>query len=340
LHKRTSYIATYDTGANVVQEANLLNDRRAICAYFAALPGQHKAALEATPNWFWLADLLGELGVEMQLAHTTYLKAITYAKVKTDQIDAHTLAQLLRLDMIPQAHQISHELRWPRDLLRTRLILVTKRTAANNSIKWLLSRFNAKNEDELPSRYHLQLGCFQSQITLLNEQIKQLGKTLQNVLAPKAEVRHLATIPGIGPIGAYTMHLEIDGIERFPTENQFFSYCRLVPGAKNSANNQRHKSNKAGNRYLKLAFSHSAVRAIQHYKEIKDFYRTKRRKKPERIARNLVAKELANIVYHVLKDQTDFNGSFKGKPLSRTKTLAWPLRASPPANLGAEPAMA
>ena len=86
LHKQTSYIATYDANATVVQEANLRNDRRAICAYFSSLPGRHKAPVEATPNWYWLADLLEELDIEMQLAHTTYLKAITHAKVKTTAV--------------------------------------------------------------------------------------------------------------------------------------------------------------------------------------------------------------------------------------------------------------
>lgn len=334
LHKQTSYIATYDADATIVKEAKLRNDRRAIRTYFGSLPGIHKTAVEATPNWYWLADLFDELGIEMQLAHTTYLKAITHAKVKTDQIDAHTLAQLLRLDLIPEAHQISYELRWPRDLLRTRLVLVRRRTAAKSTIKWIFARFNAKNEEELPQPFHLQLQCYLDQIALYNEQIKRIEKTLRSILSPIPDVWRLAQIPGIGPINAYTLYLEIDGIERFPTEKQFFSYCRLVPGAHNSASSHRHKSNKAGNRYLKLAFSHCSTRAIQHYKEIKAFYRKKRRKKPEHIARNVVAKEFARIVYHVLKNKTDFNGSFKGIPVSPKKNLAWPLHARPVANLG------
>ena len=63
--------------------------------------------MESTPKWYWLADLLREKEIELQLAHAKYLKAITYAKVKTDKVGAKTLAQLLRLEMIPQAHQIS-----------------------------------------------------------------------------------------------------------------------------------------------------------------------------------------------------------------------------------------
>ncbi len=68
----------------------------------------------------------------------------------------------------------------------------------------------------------------------------------------------------------------------------------------------RHRSgSKQGNRYLKLAFSHAAVRAVQYYPEVRAFYRAKKRKKP------------------------DFNGLFKGKPLRRTKQSRWPRLPSP-----------
>lgn len=97
---------------------------------------------------------------------------------------------------------------------------------------------------------------------------------------------------------------EIDGIARFPSERQFFSYCRLVPGADNSGGHTRHRSgSKAGNRYLKLAFSHAGIRAVQYYPEIRGFFKAKARKKPIRIARTLVALELARIVYHVLTER-------------------------------------
>ena len=121
------------------------------------------------------------------------------------------------------------------------------------------------------------------------------------------------------------------------------SYCRLVPGADNSGDRVRHKRSRDGNRYLKLAFSHAGVRAIQYYPEVKAWYGSKRRKKPEAVARALVAKEIARIAYHVLRKEEDFNGQFKGRPLSRTKKEqparlggAGPLLASPAGITGAD----
>lgn len=86
---------------------------------------------------------------------------------------------------------------------------------------------------------------------------------------PDADVQRLLWIPGVGKIAAFTLHREIDGSARSPDVRAFFSYGRLVPGAKNSGGKSRHKRTKDGNRYLKLAFSHAAVRAIQYDPEIR-----------------------------------------------------------------------
>ena len=138
--------------------------------------------------------------------------------------------------------------------------------------------------------------------------------------------------PGRRLAGRLHALLEIDGIERFPgTTRQFFSYCRVVPGAHNSAGKSRHSRRKDGNRYLKLALRHAAIRAIQHYPEIQRFYRRKARQKNPAIARTLVQKEIARAVYIVLKEQVDYNHTFKGQPLQRRKPARWPRRASPDA---------
>ena len=260
LHKRTCAIVTLDARGRMVDTARIATDRYALAGYFRRHRKPHTAVVEATGSWHWLHDFLKAEGIAPILAHAKYLKAIAYAKVKTDAIDARTLAQLLRAEFIPEAHMVSPELRPLRDLMRARLLLVQKHVSARSSIQ---------------------------------------------------------------------RPLEIDGIERFPSDRHFFSYCRLVPGADNSAGKTRHRTSKDGNRYLKIVFAHAAVRAIQYYPEIRAFAQKKAHKKNKHIARAVVAKEIARIVYHILKEPTDFNGTFKGKVLTRTKQTAWPRRASP-----------
>jgi transposase len=151
-----------------------------------------------------------------------------------------------------------------------------------------------------------------------------LEKSLHPVLIPNDDIQHLLHIPGIGKLSAFTIYLEIDGIERF------VSYCRLVPAADNSNRHLHHRSSKDGNKYLKIAFSDASVHAIQYYPEYKRFYQKLARRSNEATARIIVAKELAKIVYYVLKNKTQYKG-LKGQPISRRKSQQWPRLSSPDA---------
>jgi transposase len=329
LHKRTAVIATVDETGKVVEEVTLPTSRSALARYFHGLPEPTVATVEATSSWYWLRDLLEQQDVPLTLAHAKFVKAIAYAKVKTDAVDALTLAQLHRVDLIPRAHMVSPELRPLRDLLRTRLHLVEKRTGAKNSIQRLLEKYNVPEPARLPDEATLQASLYEELIELLTDQIRRIELRLQPQLIPNPDIQRLLWIPGVGKLVAFTLYLEIDGIDRFPTVRQFFSYCRVVPGARNSAGKTRHARRKDGNRHLKLALSHAAVRATQYFPVIKAFYRRKARQKNPAIARTLVQKEIARAVYIVLRDQVDFNHTFKGQPLSKRKGSQWPRQANP-----------
>lgn len=337
LHRDNSMITTINQSGIIVKQQKLPNDKQALLNYFFALGNQHRAVVEATANWYWISDLLNSNGIDLILAHAKYLKAISYAKVKTDKLDSQTLANLLRIDMIPIAHQISPHLRELRDLMRARLKMVQKKTSCINSIHRLLAKHNCQipeaYTDAIPNLTddaNFQMQALGQQMNLLAKQIKQLETSLHPRLIPNPDIQRLLWIPGIAKILAFTIYLEIDGVDRFPTVAKFLSYACLVPGADNSNRKLKHKSaNKDGNKYLKSAFKEAAVRATQYYKEISDFYRAKVRRKHPAVARTLVAQELAKICYSVLKNKTDFNNTFKGETLSRQKSLQWPRLASP-----------
>jgi transposase len=333
LHKRSVAIATVDADGQPVRDVQLPTRREAIARYFASLPGgpaAQRAVVESTSTWYWLRDLLVAQGVDLRLGHSKHVKAISYAKVKTDAVDAATLAQLLRGDLLPEAHMVSAEWREARDLLRARLQVVRQQVRCRNAITGLLDQYNVAVPAALPPLVQLRVQLLHEQLTLLGTQAKRLATELNPLLIPTPEVQRLLWIPGIGRVVAFTIWLEVDGIQRFPSARDFVSYCRLVPGAGNSGGKTRHKRTKDGNRYLKLAFSHAAVRAIQYFPEIRAFHRALARRKPPAVARAVVAKELARIAYYVLTRQEAFNGTFKGIALSRTKQPKWPRLASPP----------
>lgn len=67
--------------------------------------------LEATYGWEWLAELLEEAGHDVHPAHPLRTQAIAAARVRTDAVDAKTLAHLLRMlegERVPR-HTMPHD---------------------------------------------------------------------------------------------------------------------------------------------------------------------------------------------------------------------------------------
>jgi hypothetical protein len=84
-------------------------------------------------------------------------------------------------------------------------------------------------------------------------------------------------------------------------------------------------------------FHYAAIRAVQYFAETRAEYQRFVRRKGTAIARALIAKELAAIVYTMLTKEEAFNGRFRSVVLTRTKDRQWPRLASPSASLAPGP---
>ena len=272
LHKFTSYLTTVDSSGNIIKEADIKNVNHNFVQYFSDLGNENITTVESTMTWYWLNDLLSSLNIPMVLAHAKYVKAIAYAKVKTDKVDSHTLAQLLRMDYIPVAHKISNDNRLLRDALRARIKIVQRHTSVTNSMHLLLAKYNLDSPEQLEAIPRFQFDQLTEVEALLKEQILDLEKQLYPFLIPNDDTQRLLWIPGIGKMNALTILLEVDDINRFEDVKHFFSYCRLVPSARNSGGKSKQRSSKDGNKYLKVAFSDAAIHAVQYYPVIKKYY--------------------------------------------------------------------
>jgi transposase len=329
LHKFTSFLTTVEPDGNILKKENFKNSPQNFIQYFNSIPGQHLATVESTMSWYWLNDLLDSINIPLVLAHAKYVKAIAYAKVKTDKVDSHTLAQLLRMNYIPVAHKISNQYRFLRDALRARLKIVQRHTSVINSMHLILAKFNFQSPTELNGIPKFQYDQLSELQTLLKEQIIDIEKQLHPFLIPNQDIQRLLWIPGIGIMNAFTILLEVDDINRFPDIKNFFSYSRLTPSARNSAGKSKQRASKDGNKYLKVAFSDATIRAIQYYPIIRKYHASLLRRKNKFIAKTIIAKEIARIVFYVLKYKTDFNNKFKGQELTHRKSLQWPRITSP-----------
>ena len=230
-HKLFSYITTVNDDGFIIKQAELKNNSFNILNYFVPLGSEQTATVETTGGWYWMNDLLSSHDISLKLAHAKYVKAIAYAKVKTDKVDSRILAQLLSINFIPEAYKISDDVPPLRDTLRTRLRLSQKRTSCLNFMNRMLEKFNINDPLLLSDFYKLQYEQFDFQEHLLKQQMLTLEKSLYPTLIPNDDIQRILWIPGIGKMNAFTILLEVGDINRLADVKHFFSYCRLVPSA-------------------------------------------------------------------------------------------------------------
>ncbi|HUP21980.1 MAG TPA: IS110 family transposase, partial [Thermoanaerobaculia bacterium] len=200
-------------------------------AILAELGGELQVALEATYGWEWLADLLEAEGHELHLSHPLRTKAIAAARVKTDAVDARTLAHLLRTDLLPEAYVAPRELRDLRDLLRHRVVLTRMRSALKNRVHALLARQGIQREHadlfgtggrrflgELPLREpaRRRLDSLLNLISDFDREIELAKREIDTLARHDPRVDVLCQLRGIGPYTAMLVIAEVGEIERFP----------------------------------------------------------------------------------------------------------------------------
>ena len=114
-----------------------------------------------------------------------------------------------------------------RDLLRARLLLVSRRLQCQRAIGAMLEKYNVATAAALPELPQLHAELQTAQHALLKTQIRRLEHELRDRVLATPDAQRLVWVPGIGKMVAYTLLLEIDDISRFPSVRHFHSYCRL-----------------------------------------------------------------------------------------------------------------
>jgi transposase len=322
LHRRVSQVAVV-TAAGEITQHRMPNDGSRVEQFFTQLLAPARVAIEATGTWWWLVDGLARLGHEPILSHPKQTKAIAAARLKNDRVDAERLALLLRGNLLPAVWIPSAAVREGRELLRHRVSLVWARTGIKNRLlafwarrnlqppmgrSWLTVRGQRALErlplDPMPQ--NVRDDCL-TLLRLLDDQIRGLDQELIARWGSDPRVQRRTTIPGIGPCTAILLVLELGDIHRFPSAKHVASYVGLTPRVRASAERVRmgHIS-KEGNRLLRWARIVAATQASRRPGPLRAWYRVVQQRKRRNIARVALARRLAEIVYHVWKEDTDY----------------------------------
>jgi transposase len=275
-------------------------------------------------TWYWLSDLCSREKIPFILGHALYMKAIHGGKAKNDRIDANKIAVLLRGGMFPVAYVYPPKMRSTRDLLRRRMFLNRKRAGLITHIKCTFAQYNLPEPEQKISRVANREGIAEQipdpgasrNVQLDLDVLSFYDKTLTaleqelTVIAKDHDADayfRLRTVPGIGKILSLVILYEIHDINRFPSVQDFASYCRLVKPAKESGGKRLGSGGaKIGNVHLKWAFSEAAVLFLRKNEAAK-LYRTKLTKRHGKAkSLTILAHKIARAVYFILKRRTVF----------------------------------
>jgi transposase len=289
LHARTMSLCILDQAGETLVHRNMSAPPEALRK--AITPSRDPIVLAAAwmLTWYGLADLCAAHGIPFVLGHALSMQAMHGGKANNDQIDAQTIAVLLRGGLLPQASVSPAEMRATRDWLRRRMPLARKRgellahgqkTTSQYHLpaigKKIASTANRDGVAErfadpaVPKRLAVDLALITSDDEWLRDRALTIVQTAKPHDAQTLYLRH--TVPGIGTILSRVLLSEIQDSERFPRVQDFASSCRLVKCARASAGTRSGTSgNQMGHAPLTWAFAEAAVFCLRDHPAAQKF---------------------------------------------------------------------
>ena len=287
--------------------------------FASELPEGAKVAIEASTSGIFAYEYLDERGIEVHLAHPVYLNPFAKKHVKTDKVDARVLAQLLRMDYLPESYVLGKEIRDQRVMIRHHASLVRLRTSIKNRVHALLTREGielpklsdifGKRGMEFLRRVKLRqvrreaLDNYLEVLKALEERIEEMEAILKERAKITDEAKWLMSIPGIGYHNALLILSELGEIERFSNPKSMVSYSGLAPKVEQSGDYKRYGHiNKHSNGFLRWAFIQSARAAVRSSKpnRFQKIYNKIKARRGEKVAIVATARHMAESVYWVL----------------------------------------
>src|SRR5271154_3527554 len=215
-----------------------------------------QGAMEATLFSAWIYDTLKPYAQQLSMGHPAKMKAITAGKKKSDCLDARTIADLLRCNLLPACYVLPPHLRDLRRLLRYRNMVVRQSVRMQNKMAGLLMESGTvfhkdklhgkkyfsqliKSLEEVPESVKDLLRMSRGSMEMFESTQKQIIKRLLSERTLEQRVERLMSIRGVGPITALTWTLEVADPQRFSSIGDAVSYCGLTSAFRSSAGKEQ-----------------------------------------------------------------------------------------------------
>jgi transposase len=326
IHKHFTVAVVRDKEGNELEIEKFDNNKDNFHRFLKTYePEETEIVMESTSVWEPIYDLIEEMDYKVKLANPFKTRAIAEARIKTDKVDASTLCDLLRANLVAESYIPSKEVRELRNIIRARKTLVQGKVKIKNKIHAILIKTGIKLPyktlckssmafivEEIEKKHFTMktlTSCYINLLEQYNFEINKIDDKLSEIAMKDNRVQLLKTIPGIGNIIALTIIAEIGDINRFESSNKLCSYAGLVPGIKQSGNTLKiGRLIKQSNKDLKTVFIEASWVLIRtrEASKFKWFYGNLAKRKGKQKAICAVARKLCCVVYAMLKKNQTF----------------------------------
>jgi len=318
IHKKSTQACVMNDKGKVLMNVRFLSDSKEINEFLDKIKplGAASVVMEATGFCMYIYDIIEARGHDVKVAHPLKVKALTAGRAKTDKNDAEMLAELLRLNAIPESYIPPKELRELRELTRFRQSLVWNSGAIKNQIHAILamrgikapptlrSSFSKKHVRWLRSLDIVQVGDLLDMMELVQSKTAKVDEDIKKICQDDEAVQRLKTIPGIGDVIATSFVAEVGDIKRFASPEKLASYAGLTPITRQSGEKEWtgpiSKHGSATLRYLLIEAAYGHVRYAKDSK-LTRFFERKRQAKGTKKAIVATARKMLEVIFYMLK---------------------------------------
>jgi transposase len=328
VHKKFCQAALMDENGSVLRELrfdNTLEGASSLVSLAKSIDPHVRAVVEPSANyWIRVYDKLEDEGVEIKLSNPLRTKAIAETRIKTDRLDAKTLAYLLRGDLVAESYVPTRKNRERRALIRHRASLMRMRVEIKNRIHALLDKYELSytytdlfGKQGLEWLRSLQLQTVDQQILqsnlqlldTLNDQVQNADLQIAKDAVNEEQVKLLMSMPGVDYYAAMVLLSEIGDVKRFPTPEKLASWEGLAPQVHQSGETQwtGHISRK-GSKRARWILTQCAQSARQHDLRMREFYGRIERKHGSSKAIVAVSRKMLTIMHVMLTRNELYHG--------------------------------
>lgn len=319
--------------------------RTALEGFGKTLLASDEVVVEATGNSMAVSRVLAPFVARVIIANPQQVKAIAQAHVKTDKIDAGTLASLQAAGYLPQIWTPDAETERKRRLVARRYQVVRHRTRLKNEVHSILHAhlipkcpnadlFNGRGRtwlaaQPLPDDERAAIDRHVRELDRLAEDLALLDREIAQDAIDDSAVNRLMTITGVNLAVAAGIMAAIGDISRFNSPQKLVSYFGLTPGCGNpdwapliTAASAR---SAAVTRAMLVEAAWAAAKAPG---PLHAFFVRIRARRGHQIAAVAVARKLTVLCWHLLTKREDY--LWARPALVAIKTRAMQLQAGHP----------